>query len=286
MTEPARLLLVGASGRVGRMVLRHWQLSAPAGATVTAQHRDPNRDDGLFWPLLDPAAAGPQPGAYDAMICLAGVTPGPGADLSLNTALAEAALQGAERAGIPRVLVASSSAVYGAGNGTPFSETSSTDPANAYGAAKLDMEHACADWRDKGVEVCCLRIGNVAGADALLLNVMRSAPDQPLVIDQFADGRGPVRSYIGARSMADVLLTMAMTPNALPEVLNIATPGRVWMEDLAKAAEHPFKFRDAPPTAHQTITLDCSRLAALHDFAPDAADPATMVAQWKDTLPR
>ncbi|AHM03752.1 hypothetical protein roselon_01364 [Roseibacterium elongatum DSM 19469] len=268
------------------MVTHHWRRAPPNGAVITAQHRDPDRADGLFWPLLDPSAKGPQPGAFDATICLAGVTPGPGADLSLNTGLAEAALTAAHRAGIGRVLVASSSAVYGAGDGTPFSETARTDPVNAYGAAKLDMERACAPWRDKGVEVCCLRIGNVAGADALLLNVARSAPDQPLVIDRFADGRGPVRSYIGARSMADVLLTLATTPRDLPEVLNVAAPGHVWMEDLARAAGHPFDFRDAPPTAYQSITLACARLAALHDFAPDAADPAALVTQWKETLPR
>ena len=42
------------------------------------------------------------------------------------------------------------------------------------------------------------------------------------------------------------------------------------------------KFEDV----HQRITLDCHRLAALHNFAADASDPARMVAQWKDTLPQ
>lgn len=282
----ARLLLVGSSGRVGSMILRSWQLDPPTGAEIIGQHRNPDRTDGLFWPLLETEAKGPPRDRYDAIICLAGVTPGPGADLALNTSLVEATLRSAKLANIPRVLVASSSAVYGSGDGTPFCETSTTTPANSYGAAKLDVEYACATWRNQGLEICCLRIGNVAGADALLLNVARSEPDQPIVIDRFADGRGPVRSYIGPRTLSDVLLTLATTPLALPSILNVAAPGSVTMEELSRAAGHPFDFKNAPQTAHQTITLDCGRLAELHDFSADAAEPMELVTQWKDTLPK
>lgn len=286
VTKPSRLLLVGSTGRVGRMITRCWQLNPPSGAKVTEQHRNSDRSEGLFWPLLSTDAKGLPKDTYDAIICLAGVTPGLGADLALNTTLAEATLRSAKLANIPRVLIASSSAVYGSGDGTPFCETSTTTPANSYGAAKLDMENACATWRNQGIEICCLRIGNVAGADALLLNVARSEHNQPLVIDRFADGRGPVRSYIGPRTLSDVLLTLATTPLALPNILNVAAPGSVTMEELARAAGHPFDFKNAHQTAQQTITLDCSRLAELHDFSTDAAEPMELVTQWKDTLPK
>lgn len=286
VAEPKRILLVGATGRVGRLVLHHWRTAPPAGVEIIEQHRDPDRDGGVFWPLLDTPGDQLDTQCIDTIVCLAGVTPGPGADLSLNTPLAEAVLGAAHQAGIRRVLLASSSAVYGVGDGTPFSETDATAPINAYGAAKLAMEQACAPWREAGLDICCMRIGNVAGADALLLNVTRAAAGQPLSIDRFLDGRGPVRSYIGAATLAEVLCDLATRPDPLPQILNIATPGVASMEDLARATGHPYAFRPAPAGAHQSITLDCHRLAALHAFAGDASDPVRMVEQWEESLPR
>lgn len=284
MARDRRILLVGGTGRVGRMVLHHWRAAPPVDVEIIEQHRDPSRDGGLYWPLLESPKDPLGDKRIDAIVCLAGVTPGPDADLSLNKTLAEAVLKAAHLAGIKRVLLASSSAVYGASDGTPFAETSATLPVNAYGEAKLATEAACAPWREAGLEVCCLRIGNVAGADALLLNATRS-PD-PLRIDCFADGRGPVRSYIGARTLGDVLMTLSLSDAPLPPLLNMAAPGTVFMEDLARAAAHPFTYRSAPDGAYQQITLDCAQLAALHIFAPEASDPAQMVHQWKETLPR
>jgi nucleoside-diphosphate-sugar epimerase len=213
-------------------------------------------------------------------VALAGITPGPGRNLGLNRPLAEATLDAGLRAGVTRVLLASSSAVYGAG-GIPFTEDAPCAPVNAYGAAKLEMEAACAPWRARGLDICALRIGNVAGADALLLNVARTGPGGAVVIDRFADGGGPVRSYIGPATLAAVLATLCRHPGPLPEALNIAAPDPVAMTALAQAAGAHIETRPAPRGAHQRITLDCRRLAALHRFAPGDSTPAEMVRQWR-----
>jgi nucleoside-diphosphate-sugar epimerase len=277
-----RVLLVGATGRVGRMLSCHWPA---ADSVLIAQHRNPGQA-ALCWPLLDGVAPlkaeVSRNGPFHAMIMLAGVTPATGPDLSLNSALALAALAGAQAAGIPRVLLASSSAVYGAGQGGPLDETAPLFPANAYGAAKVTMEAEVQRFRAE-LELCILRIGNVAGADAALLNVAASAPDQPVLLDRFANGQGPWRSYIGAGALARVLHHLAHYPAPLPEVLNLAAPKPIAMEALVAATGHRYAFRPAPATAHQSITLDCQRLAALYPFAPSDSDPATMVADWKKT---
>jgi nucleoside-diphosphate-sugar epimerase len=277
------ILLTGASGRVGAMLRACWRHAAPDLALVP-QYRRAAPQGALQWDPLD----GPDAllahvadaGRPAAIVALAGVTPGPGRDLTLNRTLAEATLDAALRAGVRRVLLASSSAVYGAGDGTPFAEEAARAPVNAYGTAKLEMEEACAPWRARGLDLCALRIGNVAGADALLLNVARAGPGGAVVIDRFADDGGPVRSYIGPATLAAVLATLARHPVPLPGALNIAAPEPVAMTALAQAARARIETRPAPPGAHQRITLDCRRLGALHRFAPEDVSPVEMVRQW------
>lgn len=283
------VLLVGASGRVGRMVAQHWGHGPGSLPLVPQARRAGGASGALVWdPLAGPdglVQAAAAKGGFRAMIMLAGVTPGPGKDLDMNQTLAEACLDAAEHAGISRVLLASSSAVYGAGAGAPLAEDAPCAPVNAYGAAKLRMEQACTPWRDRGMDLCLLRIGNVAGADALLLNVAKSAPDQPIQIDVFDDGRGPVRSYIGVRTLAQVLQTLSAQHAPLPDVLNIGTPHPVSMDALADAARHPWHARPATGPVPQAITLDCGKLAALYRFEKPDSDPDEMVRQWKESAP-
>lgn len=276
-------VLAGASGRIGRMVMRHWLRHPPSGLRIVPQYRV-NKGQGLVWSPL----AGPDgfvhwakgQGDVAGLIMLAGVTPGSGKDLDGNAALAEAAVRAARVARVPRVLIASSSAVYGAGEGLPIAEGAPTNPVNEYGRAKLAAEAICATASD--LDLCCLRIGNVAGADALLLNVPKAQPHSPLKLDRFADGGGPVRSYIGPATLARVLESLALQTGDLPPVLNIGAPQPVAMQALLDAALAPYEMSAAPPTAYQHITLDCTRLATIHDFAPGDSDPAAMVAQWQE----
>lgn len=279
---PKTWLFVGASGRVGRMLLRYWRHQPPAGLHVLAQSRDTT--GAVMWSPLD----GPeglvdwvaQNGPIDGMFAFAGVTPAAGADLSLNAALVTASLAAADAAGIGRVLVASSSAIYGAGDGTAMDESAALAPANDYGRAKIAAETACQPWRDKGLTVSCLRIGNVVGADALLLNTRTATPEKPLRLDVFDDGRGPIRSYIAPGTMARVLETLALAQH-LPAVLNLAAPQAVTMESLVAQTVAPWLGSPAPATAFQHITLDCSRLGGLFPFEPSDSDPKSMVADWQ-----
>lgn len=287
----ASSILLGGTGRVGRMLRWHW----PVGGHLIVPSRREGAG-GLQWsPLQGPApllAHLDQTGATPrTMIVLAGVTPAPGVDeaaLQGNAALAVASLQAAQAAGIGRVILASSSAVYGVHpQGLPFAENDALHPLNAYGRAKLAMEAAAEPFRDAGLEVCALRIGNVAGADALLhpLTTAPVTPRAPVRIDAFADGLGPLRSYIGPQTMARVLATLAANPAPLlPKVLNLAAPRPVRMRALALAAGWPVEMVPAPATAQQSITLDCTHLARLYPIEEKDSTPAEMVAQWKATL--
>ncbi|WCE68572.1 NAD-dependent epimerase/dehydratase family protein (plasmid) [Sulfitobacter faviae] len=285
-----KILLIGSGGRVGRIISHYWAQMLPPSLSFIRQGRAPDwlTDSNLLqW---DPTN-GPAPlcawidqfGPIDVMLVLSGVVPAPGCDLSLNSAIAQACLEGAMAAGIRRVLLTSSSAVYGAHQTLPFKETDLTRPVNAYGQEKLKMESLGQSYASYDLEVCALRIGNVAGADALLLNIAKSTPSEIIEIDVFDDGRGPVRSYIGGRTLAEVLLSLCLYPPPLPPVLNIGTPQPVSMDALADAAGQPWRARTAASPSMQNITLDCSLLASLHSFVAQDSDPADMIQQWKES---
>lgn len=286
MNVPDRssVLLVGASGRVGRMVMMHWR-NLPGRVAPRPQYRNDCPKGGLFWDPLDGPDrlldAANQTGGFGTMVVLAGVTPAPGKVLGMNRVIAEACVSAAKMAGIRRVLLASSSAVYGLGDGTPFSEDMPCAPVNDYGRSKLEMEQACAAWRETGVDLCCLRIGNVAGADALLLNIAKTKSDDVVTIDVFEDGCGPLRSYIGPRTMAAALQSLCEYPAPLPDVLNFAVPTPLRMESLAEAAQHPWRKRFSSKKFYQNISLNCSALSMLHSFGTSDALPETMIEQWK-----
>jgi len=232
----------------------------------------------VFDPLTDPEASGATlraavaPRRIRTVLCLAGVIRGDEAALAVNSDLAIAALKIAKDCGAGRVLLSSSAAVYGAQAGQLHEDVPLT-PAAPYGAAKAQMEADAVAWRDAHapqIEICALRIGNVAGADALLgrpearsgAAVALAPPRAPLTLDVFADGHGPWRSYIGPRSFAHAIMRAVAAP-ALPPALNIALQGMVPMDALLQAAGHSFTPRAAPAGAIATVELECSRAAAL-----------------------
>lgn len=273
MSDPInRTLIVGASGRVGSLLSRAWQL---AGHTPILQHRGkglPIDLPQIDWaPLSQPVPKGLD--QFSAMIILAGAVPGRG-DLALNARLADACLQAADQAGISRVILASSSAVYGANGGGASRENTPLYPVNAYGQSKIAAEAVADIWRGRGLRVTCLRIGNVAGADALLTN-----PARPLPLDQFSDAQGPVRSYIGPISMARALAVLLHLD--LPKVLNFAAPLPISMASLASAAGIAWGWQAAPSTAQQHVTLNCAALTKMVPFRPEESRAPEMVRQWQ-----
>ena len=209
--DTKRLFVIGANSVVGRLLRACW-----AGCPVTWCARGGAVD--VTWDLNDGAAAlGQHLSGHDAVLCLAGATPGV-QDFSLNVAVGEAVVRAASEAGCPQVLLASSMAVYGAGIGK-LSESSLAEPLGAYGSSKLAMEEACLG----AAGVTALRLGNVVGADMLFRNI---AAGQPIVIDQFPDGRTPARSYIDPPDLARVV--NALIGRDVPPLLNVAAaPGHV-----------------------------------------------------------
>lgn len=273
-------LFLGIGGRVGRLM----RPFLPGGAILAGRG-----GPGLVWdlaagsrPLLDHAG---RHGVPAALVVLAGVTPATGPDMAANVVVAQTAMTAAQAAGVRRVLLASSAAVYGRpppeAPERPHHEADPLAPASAYGAAKQAMEAAALPFRDAGLEVCALRIGNVAGADALLLN----APG-PVRLDRFADGGGPVRSYVGPASLARILVALCDPGLTLPAALNLAAPRPVSMQALARAAGFRWSWVPAPDRAVQWQLLDCRALAALVPIGDSEGRAETLIRQWHSATGR
>ncbi len=202
------------------------------------------------------------------MLLLAGVTSETSnKPFCLNLELARATLNASK--GKP-VLLASSAAVYGAQPG-PLSEQTALQPASAYGEAKVEMERLAAEFPN----ATCLRIGNVAGADALL-----GQGRSDFVLDQFPDGTYPTRSYIGPYALASTLANLAKlsqrTP--LPTTLNLACPIPAGLNELLTHAELGWTPTPAPETAIRSVYLDVSRLQGL---VPISGGAAEVVSDWQ-----
>lgn len=293
-----RVLVLGSGGRIGQFLVRSWASRPPANLLPLWHARQARAatPEHLAWDML----AQPLPGAWQSqgrerngpgtvVLCLAGVVAGDHAALAQNSALALAALEAGQAMGARHVFLCSSAAVYGHASG-PQPETAAPRPCSAYGAAKLEMERAALDWHARQAQppgLTLIRIGNVAGADALLgCAVLRPGP---VALDRFANGHGPSRSYIGPGRLAAVLarlLALAVSDRAqrLPRMLNIAEPGPVAMQALLQAAALPWHWRAAPATALQAQALDLARLARLMPLP--VADPARMVAEWRALAPQ
>ncbi|MBD3665015.1 NAD-dependent epimerase/dehydratase family protein [Sulfitobacter sp. TSTF-M16] len=274
-TQNRPILVLGASGRLGQMLRLCW----PDQSTLQAHSRRPQTGFVSFDLILEPEKSVAAMRHARAVICLSGVT-GATADrtenvYSRNTDLALAAIRAAHAASVERVFLASSAAVYGRGADIQDEESPCT-PVSDYGRAKLNMEEAgLAEARALGQQVTALRIGNVAGADA----VLGGWHDQ-MALDVLADGRTPRRSYIGPCTLARTIHTLTQK-TALPEILNIAAPGVVEMGALLDAADLPWAHRTPGPGVIEEVALCTKRLERHAAFAPEDSTPAGMVADWR-----
>lgn len=275
LRQNSGVLLLGASGQLGQMLRFFWR-GAPE---LTCHSRRVLQDFIQFDLILEPEKAIAAMRGKAAVICLPGVTParaaGRGEVYSRNTDLALAAVRCAAKAQVPQVFLASSAAVYGAASGVQ-SERGLAQPAAPYGHAKLEMERAAlACAKELGQAVTILRIANVAGADAIL-GGWRAG----MLIDQLTDGRTPRRSYLGPQTLTRVLQTLAQE-TALPQVLNVTSPGVIEMGALLDAAGLAWRARPAPAGVIPEVALCTKQLERHVTFAPEDGTAAGMVAEWR-----
>ncbi len=137
-------------------------------------------------------------------------------------------LEAARRRGCRRVVLASSSAVYGSDPALPKHEDMAPQPESPYAVQKLVDEHYAGLYSDLyGLETVCLRYFNVFGprqfptspySGVISLFMDWAAKGQPPVI--FGDGK-QTRDFINVKDVVRANLLAALTENAAGRVFNV-----------------------------------------------------------------
>jgi len=224
--------------------------------------------------IRDSAALSAALAGADAVLCMAGVTNGRPGSLATDATLAQHTLDAAQRAGAGRVVLFSSAAVYGRQSGL-LHEDGVTSPLSSYGTAKLAMERAATAHTHPST---VLRLGNVAGADAIL-----GGWRPGFRLDQLDDGTTPRRSYIGPHALARVLCRLAPARD-VPAIVNVAAPGCVQMGALLDAAGLAWTPRPARPDTIPSVNLDTRRLGLFTEFKASGSTTKGIVADWQHGL--
>jgi UDP-glucose 4-epimerase len=166
-------------------------------------------------------------------------------------------LQAARTAGVPRVVYASSSSVYGASPELPKREEQSPAPISPYAVSKAAGEQYAAVWsRLYGVETVGLRYFNVFGprqdpaseyAAVIPRFILWALQGQPLEIH--GDGQQS-RDFTYIDNVVEANLLAARAPGTAGEVFNVGCGERVSLltivEMLEQSLGRPIPRRHAP----------------------------------------
>ncbi len=163
-------------------------------------------------------------------------------------------LSAAAKAGVKRVVLASSAAVYGE-SGVPVSEDAPKQPFSPYAASKWAMEEAALMFhRAYGLPIVCLRYFNVYGPrqrpDSMYAAVIPAFAiamirGEPITI--YGDGEQR-RDFVHVDDVVRANLLAAERDDAVGKVLNISGGGAVTINELAGILQ--VAIPDAPAPVH------------------------------------
>jgi UDP-glucose 4-epimerase len=159
--------------------------------------------------------------------------------VEINTQGTLVVLEEAARAGVRKLCFSSSAAVYGDNPRLPKTEDMLPEPQSPYAVTKLDGEHYCRIWNDKGwLSTACMRYFNVFGprqdpksqyAAAVPIFIDKALRNEPIAL--FGDGL-QTRDFIHVNDVVSANVRLATQPN-LSGVFNVASGVRISIRELA-----------------------------------------------------
>jgi len=192
---------------------------------------------------------------HAALVSVPGSIEDPVGCYEINLAGTLSVLEAAKKAGVERVVLASSAAVYGE-SAEPAEEHALKQPLSPYAASKRAMEQAALMYNEVyGLPTVCLRYFNVYGP--------RQRPDSmyaaviPAFINTMIDGQPATifgdgeqrRDFVHVDDVVRANLLAAKSDEAIRKVLNISGGGAVSINELAGILQEIIP--NAPATVHE-----------------------------------
>lgn len=160
--------------------------------------------------------------------------------VELNTIGTLNVLEAAAAAGVKKLVLSTSAAIYGDNPVVPKREEMTPEPKSPYAVTKLDAEYYCGMYtRERGLPTACLRYFNVFGprqnprsqyAAAVPIFIEKALRGAPLTV--YGDGE-QTRDFIFVKDIARANAFFATECGAVG-VHNIAYGGVITINDLAK----------------------------------------------------
>ena len=219
----------------------------------------------------------------------------PLADAQANITGTVALLESCRRAGVRRVVYASSAAIYGVPDRVPICEEDPTHPLSPYGLSKLTGEQYVLMYADLfGLDTCALRFFNVYGpgqrpgssySGVITIFTERLLRHRPLCIE--GDGK-QTKDFIHVSDVARAVGLAALAPGA-NGAYNIASGGPTSILDLAQTMLRvsgrtvPIEFHPPRPGDVRRSVAAVQRAAQDLGFRAQVGLEDGLSALWQQT---
>jgi UDP-glucose 4-epimerase len=179
----------------------------------------------------------------------------PEVDFYQGTVLTNNVVESMRRAGVPRLLYASGSGVYGDLGTTEAQEDyGPLIPVSTYGASKLSGEVLIASYCFMfGLTACAFRFGNVVGArqtHGVGFDFVRRLVQDPTQLRILGDG-SQSKSYIHVSDVVTAVLHANRESKEKFQVFNVATGDYITVTEIAELAIEVLGLK-TPPVFHYT----------------------------------
>lgn len=246
-----RILVTGGAGFIGSHIVEHFQGRAEVRVLDNLrsgyQHNlAAFRHEFITASILDREAVRRAVQGVDYVFHLAAMISVPESMAKpiecneLNTTGTLVVLEEAAKAGVKKLVLSSSAAIYGDNPITPKVETMLAEPKSPYAITKLDGEFYCKMFADEGrLQTACLRYFNVFGprqdpksqyAAAVPIFIDRAVKHQPITVH--GDGE-QTRDFIYVKDIVAANAFFA-TQSPATGVFNVAYGQKITIKELAQ----------------------------------------------------
>ncbi len=276
-----RILVTGGAGFIGSHIVEHFQDKAEVRVLDNLRsgylrNIAPFKVDFIEGSILDKEVLARAMEGVDYVFHLAAMISVPESMgkpvecVEINTIGTLNVLEAAARAGVRKMTLSTSAAIYGDNPVVPKREEMFPEPKSPYAETKLSGEYYCGIYTREGrLDTACLRYFNVFGprqdpksqyAAAIPIFISKALRNEPITI--FGDGE-QTRDFIYVK---DIAAANAFFATESPEtgVFNVAYGGRISINDLAKKiiailgskSEIIYKEERPGDVKHSTAAID------------------------------